>query len=258
MTNIDKAKEILRQTDEGYNIAPHELKLVDRALQGYVHDDSQEQLDYLYTTVMDGSYQYPWHMGVEHMTLAHSGDIRFKGQPVDHFNPLTAYSLAAKSDLEKLQQYCLFLESKGEKIELFPWAACAWSYHGTYAEDFAQEKKAELDGLLNEGQAILFSHIRVKNDAVFENFLIPGHPDQDGVRSSIGYRDLQETKWIDDACPIQMATYVYGDGRWVHATPEQLSAIDLVFDYLKEKELAVLVSEDRYEAAPEEDDEMEP
>ena len=95
MTNIDKAKAILRQTDEGYNIAPHELKLVDCALQGYVHDDSQEQLDFFYTAVMDGSYQYPWPMGVEHITLAHSGDIRSKGQLVAHFNPTTAYSLAA-------------------------------------------------------------------------------------------------------------------------------------------------------------------
>lgn len=247
--DIDKALVILQKTHDGDDLSPTHLKILEMYVNGHLNEKGLREFEKIYESVANGTYVQPWHLGVEHMTYDHEGYIYFKGRQVEHYSRHWAYSLDAKRQLIQLQQYCLFLESRGEKIGGWPWAKCGWTHQGKYAEAFAQSKQAELDTLMTSDWSVLFSHIKVLTGGGYESFLMPGHPSKDEVRASDEFRDLVLYETVDESNGIEVSTYAYGEGRrWAHATPEELGIIDLCFDYLKDRELAALVSEDRYGA----------
>lgn len=75
--NIDNILAILQKTHDGDDFSPQHLKLVELGINGYLNEAGLAVLDELYETVAAGTYQKPYHLGVEHMTLDHEGYVYF-------------------------------------------------------------------------------------------------------------------------------------------------------------------------------------
>jgi len=109
----DKACEILQKTNDGDDLDPRHLKLLEMAVNGFLNDVGETAFEELYTNVQAG-YQKPWFHDIEHLTRNHEGYVLWKGKAVEHYDSSLAYSAAAKKQAEELARRCRILESRGE------------------------------------------------------------------------------------------------------------------------------------------------
>ena len=65
---IDKAIEILSRTNDGNDLSPTHLTLMDYAANGFLNEKGLEKLDEIYQQVIAGEYRMPYLQGVEFMT----------------------------------------------------------------------------------------------------------------------------------------------------------------------------------------------
>jgi regulator of RNase E activity RraB len=86
MTNIDKAIEILRKTNDGEILTGDYLYLVQCAVNGCLSDAGQEKLDELYKEVNEGKYVKPWHFGFEGVTKDLQGYVYWRGIRIEHYS----------------------------------------------------------------------------------------------------------------------------------------------------------------------------
>lgn len=114
MTSVyDKAIAILQATEDGNELAPEHLSL----LQLVVNNDGDEAADVafdaLYDQVMASSYKVskPCLFGIEHLTRDHEGYVYWKGEHVEHYSHSDPDDMKAAA--EQLAQKCLALEAKG-------------------------------------------------------------------------------------------------------------------------------------------------
>lgn len=239
MELIDKVIIIIKNTHDGNDLTPQDLKLTELAVNGFLNDKGIQKIEELYHAVSNGIYQRPPYLGVEYMDRDHEGYVYFKGQEVEHYSSFWAYSLDAKASLKKLQQQCLFLESKGIPVQRT--LHCSWKMGGEYAEEFCAMQKEKLDDSIKD-RAILFSIVKRE----YDSFLTPGHPTYHDVLSSPRYQDICSFRKCY-ASPFSITSYVYGNGlMWNHASEEELDYIDCCFDYLKDKGYLQEISEEHH------------
>lgn len=112
----NKAIEIIQRTNDGDDLAPTDLKLVEMAVNGFLNEEGVKAFDELHKKVMDGTYKWPWFHGIEHMTQDHQGYILYKGKIVEHYDRPWAYSEEAKKEALELERRCKILESKGLEL----------------------------------------------------------------------------------------------------------------------------------------------
>lgn len=115
MDTSAKAVEILRATNDGDNLEPAHLKLVEGAVNGFLTKEGMSAFDRLYAQVEAG-YKKPWFHGIEHLTIDSTGCVYWKGQEVEHYNLRWAYSGEAAAEARELARRCSILEERGEKI----------------------------------------------------------------------------------------------------------------------------------------------
>lgn len=112
---IDKAIAIIQHTNDGDDLAPEHLKLVELAANGHLNEKGIEMFETLYENVRTG-YQRPYFHGIEHLTLDHEGFVYWRGQHVEHYNTPWAYSDEGKAEAIELATRCLQLESEGREV----------------------------------------------------------------------------------------------------------------------------------------------
>jgi len=112
MTNIDKAIEILRQTNDGEDLSPLDLAILQSAVNGFLSEKEKESYVALYESVTNGTYK-PWFHGIEHMRLHHNGWVTYKGHRVEHYSFPWAYTEEARKDALEILERCKHLESLG-------------------------------------------------------------------------------------------------------------------------------------------------
>ena len=112
-STCDKACEILQKTNDGDDLDPQHLKLLEMAVNGFLNDEGKAAFEELYTKVQAG-YQKPWFLGIEHLTRDHVGYVLWKGKRVEHYDSPWAYSAKAKKSAEEVARRCRILESRGE------------------------------------------------------------------------------------------------------------------------------------------------
>ena len=117
MTLIDKACTILEKTNDGSNLTPQHLKLIENAVNGFLNEKGLKAFDELYKTVADGKYRRPDYLGVKFMDRDQEGYVYFKGQSVEHYSAFYAYSYSAQADLKVLQSKCLYLEQIKQPVK---------------------------------------------------------------------------------------------------------------------------------------------
>jgi len=220
------------------------------AVNGQFNERGLAEFDKLYQSVEAGKYVWPAYLGVEFMDRDHEGYVYFKGQQVEHYSSFWAYSLDAKASLKRLQQECLFLESKGLSVNQF--LQCDWKTGGKYAEEFCLSQKLKLDTLVDDC-AILFSVVKMRQDS----FLLSGHPFGHNVIESARYRDICSFR-SDILQDFFLSYYVYGSGRFVgDATEEGIDCINCCFDYLLDKNYLQAISEETHQVREEQSEDYE-
>jgi len=109
----EKACAILQKTNDGDDLDPRHLKLLEMAVNGFLNEEGVKAFEELYTNVQDG-YQKPWFHGIEHLTRDHVGYVLWKGKRVEHYDSPWAYSAKAKKSAKEVARRCRILESRGE------------------------------------------------------------------------------------------------------------------------------------------------
>lgn len=108
----DLAHEILQKTNDGNDLAPQHLSLLQGAVNGNLTEKGIEAFKKLHKEVLAG-YTKPWYHGIKNMTQDHEGFIYWRGIEVEHYSH-DSYESAEKSAKE-LERRCKILESKGIK-----------------------------------------------------------------------------------------------------------------------------------------------
>ncbi|MBZ0296795.1 MAG: hypothetical protein K8L99_29815 [Anaerolineae bacterium] len=111
----EMAIDILRQTNDGDDLAPEHLKLLEMAVNQGLSEEGETAFHALYENVQQG-YTRPWFHGIEHLTIDHEGFVYWKGNQVEHYSPSWAYSDEAKVQARELAQRCLLLERTGREV----------------------------------------------------------------------------------------------------------------------------------------------
>ena len=116
-TAIEKAIEIIGKTNDGDNLSPDHLYLVQLACNGHLNEAGEIAFTELYDEVSGGKYTQPWLMGVEHLTMDHSSYVYWKGQHVDHWSMhLPAPEGYWEQEARNTADRCLFLEDAGIEV----------------------------------------------------------------------------------------------------------------------------------------------
>jgi len=115
-TTSDLACHILQNTNDGEDLDPQHLKLLEMAVNGYLNEKGHEAFTKLYDSVIAG-YQKPWLHGVENLTIDNTGYVRWKSSVVEHYDLYWAFSAEAKTQAQELGRRCAILEEKGMDID---------------------------------------------------------------------------------------------------------------------------------------------
>jgi len=115
MNTCDKACEILERTNDGNDLDPVHLSLLQDAVNGYLSEKGKEMFTELHEQVTVTGYVKPWFMDVEHVTVDNEWYIYWKGIHVEHFT-LSITDNDWKKDTEELAAVCLWLEEKGIEV----------------------------------------------------------------------------------------------------------------------------------------------
>lgn len=117
MKNIDKALFILSNTNDGDDLTPEHLKLVEGAVNGNLTMLGFELFLELYQNFQNG-YKKPWFHGIENLTIDHEGYVYWKGQHVEHYTLSWAFSDKAKQQAKELADRCLHLEKHNVPVSI--------------------------------------------------------------------------------------------------------------------------------------------
>ena len=108
----DKACEILRRTNDGDDLSPEHLWLLQEMVNGHLNELGEQEFEKLYQSALAG-YQKPWFHGIENMTVDHEGYVRWKGKEVEHYDSPWRWTEEARVQAEELARRCRHLESIG-------------------------------------------------------------------------------------------------------------------------------------------------
>ena len=114
---IDQAIEILQRTNDGDDLSPTHLWLVQEAVNGGLNAKGLAEFEKLYNTcTSEAGYKKPWLHGIEHLTIDHEGFVRWKGKQVEHYESPWSHSEEAKEAAEELARRCRILEARGQEV----------------------------------------------------------------------------------------------------------------------------------------------
>lgn len=112
-TIFPAALEILQATNDGDNLDPQHLKLVELAVNGLLNEAGKAAFAELLANVRSG-YTKPWFHGIEHLTRDHEGYVRWKGHAVEHYEPTYASTADAQKEAGEIARRCRIIEARGQ------------------------------------------------------------------------------------------------------------------------------------------------
>jgi len=116
--------EILQKTNDGKDLSPCHLRLIQDAVNYGLTEAGEIALNELYQNVIRG-YKPAWFHGIEHLTIDYEGFVYWKDNQVEHYNLSWAYGNAARIAAIELAKRCHTVESRGEKATT---ASVIWNY----------------------------------------------------------------------------------------------------------------------------------
>ena len=120
----DKAIFILQKTNDGDDLSPEHLYLLQEAVNGRLNEYGRQEFEKLFISAQAG-YVKPWFHDIEHMTIDHTGYVLWKGKIVEHYDSPWRWTAEGKKAAEKLAKRCQHLESIGVELST---ANTAWEW----------------------------------------------------------------------------------------------------------------------------------
>lgn len=108
----DMSCEILQKTNDGDDLSPEHLYLLQEAVNGHLNEAGEVEFYKLHKNAMDG-YRKPWFHGIENMTQDHDGFVYWRWVQVEHYS-FTDYKREREA-AKGLAERCRHLEEKGIK-----------------------------------------------------------------------------------------------------------------------------------------------
>lgn len=136
--------EILRKTNDGDDLSPGHLKLVENACNGFLDGNGVSALRDLHEKVTEGDYEPGGFCGHKDLRIDHEGYIYYKGIQVEHFSR----SLKNQSDPDtqkaarELVDHCNKLEELSIKVN--------GTTAGFYRRDFERAIRAKEQGYIED------------------------------------------------------------------------------------------------------------
>jgi hypothetical protein len=106
--------EVLHATNDGDDLDPSHLRLLELAVNGALNDQGIEKFQKLYDEVKAGGYKKPWFHDVENLTIDNVGFVYWKGIEIEHY--IHFYTPEAKRGAKELGVRCRHLESIGVPV----------------------------------------------------------------------------------------------------------------------------------------------
>ena len=108
-----KAIEILRATHDGEDLDPSDLALVQSAVNHNLTEEGVRRFDTLHQQAISGTYQKPWLFNIEHLTIDHIGNARWRDHIVEHYTFYNDDSVARlRVEAVELARRCVLLEQR--------------------------------------------------------------------------------------------------------------------------------------------------
>lgn len=114
---IDQALEIIEKTNDGNDLSPAHLYLVQTAVNGWLSEAGEVAFAELYANVQRG-YVKPWFCGIEHLTIDHEGYVYWKGVQVEHYTTRWMTKESMHESAADLADRCRQLEAAGVKVSV--------------------------------------------------------------------------------------------------------------------------------------------
>jgi hypothetical protein len=116
MELIEKSLEIIEKTNDGDDLSPGHLYLVQEAVNGHLSDLGLRAFEELYNQIHSDNYQKPWLCGIEYLTIDHEGFVYWKGHEIEHWNMNSGTIQRWKKEALELSRRCTILESQNKEI----------------------------------------------------------------------------------------------------------------------------------------------
>lgn len=114
---MDECIEVLKLSDDGDDLSPHDLALVQFVANGGLDKLSQtghERWGRLLRDLRTGAYRRSWLYGIEHLTQDHQGYVFWKGRQVEHYS--FSDPDKGRAAAKELASVCRLLEHRGEEV----------------------------------------------------------------------------------------------------------------------------------------------
>ncbi len=242
-----KALEILEHTNDGNDLLPAHLSLLEMAVNDQLNEKGIEMFNGIHKQVIDGKYKQPYLQGVEFMTHDHEGYVYFKGQHLEHFSSFYTYTLEAKDYLERLQSRSLFIEGKGLDVCFSNVMNMSDELEKEYMDDILHQLHSNM-----AENAIVFSQVKFDNHSGWDyTYLMSGTPDDETMWNNKYAADFVERTIDRDNChesyKTKAITFVYGKGEPREATDDELKTLNLCFSYLSKNNMLEKVKTNEFE-----------
>ena len=115
IADIDRALDILRLTNDGNDLIPFDLWLVQEAVNGHLNERGRKAFIELSARV-DAGYSIGWLHGVEHLVMAPDGYVSWRGEIVEHYDECLRTSADGCRQALEIARRCRILEDRGEQV----------------------------------------------------------------------------------------------------------------------------------------------
>lgn len=104
-TPIQLGIKILQHSNDGDDLSPRHLKLVEMGANGYLNDAGIAELERIAAEVEADTYQ-DWYFGIKGLWLDHQGYVYYKGKRVEHYSFTDGnYSEEARAAAQRLVKH---------------------------------------------------------------------------------------------------------------------------------------------------------
>lgn len=190
---IDACIDILRHTNDGNDLEPTHLSLVEMAANNRLNEAGHAALHNLHEEVMAGRYAKPWLCSVEHVTRDHGGNVFWKGIPIEHFS----FHIMSRERLEACTQR---LAAKCRHLEVLGLPVSSSSYLNNWLDEMPLDFPQAYKKLLFRLQSI-YEH--EDGRAIFN---ISGPCDEWGWPTEARYLEVKDRRITQHCLPIDTGT----------------------------------------------------